>query len=641
MVQPLHLRMERKNLYSDRSAAYVQQAMDTNSSRSEGAQKKPARPLHSPAMASPYRLPISPASFYASPTQSGKDKRTNKDSLEPHSTKWRRLVHSADDSHDEIDFLTPRPSLHERMRGKTPKPAPNIQTSNSVISISVKLRAVFVSKAYGSTSSGLELVSFQSHLALLHDMTECAKVALRDIQGIQLGGSEHALLTIFVSTKGTSARSIASLCGEMHLDTYALLLFVQPNDPEWPALYERMNSCISAEILNEAACVSLYNDAIQANTKPFRIPGMSRPKQAPRKPIPIMIGERRETTRAAVPAVEDTPSVRQTRARVRSEQLLKEDKDSKPILRYPTSGPFAVTLLQSDLDRLKEGEYLNDTMIEFGLRYLLEQIKQNNPSIVRQIHVFNTFFYHKLTESRDRSKTYERLRKWTNKVNIFDKMYVVVPINEHLHWYMAIIVNPRAIKNERSLTSVTAPNRRSSRTSTEGPAASVVSDSSGLETECCPVNHAPEYEEKAGQNHPVFKKEQTYVMVLDSLGITHGPVKTALRDYLRLEARDKGHVRPDVDLKRLGDPLHVDVRVPDQPNFSDCGIYLLHYFDRFFSDPVRFTEISLAARRNSRTEVPVHDEWRSEEVTTKRAWWASIITDLAKDWIPHDKDDDA
>lgn len=76
----------------------------------------------------------------------------------------------------------------------------------------------------------------------------------------------------------------------------------------------------------------------------------------------------------------------------------------------------------------------------------------------------------------------------------------------------------------------------------------------------------------------------------------------------------------------------MDVRVPDQPNFSDCGIYLLHYFDRFFSDPVFFTEISLAARRNSKTEVPIHDAWRSEEVTSKRTWWASIVTDLAKDY---------
>lgn len=626
--------MERKNQHSDRRAAYVQQAMVEKSSRSEEARKKPARPTRSPLTASPYRLPISPTSFYKSPTQSRKEKRTNTGFSESQSAKWRRLIHSADDSQDEIDFLTPRPSLHERMRGKVPKRTPTIQNQDSTVSTCVKLQAVFVSNAYGSTSSGLELVCFQSHMALLHDLAECAKVALRDIQAIQLGGTEHALLALYVSTKSSSARSIASLCGEIHLDTYALLFFVQPNDPEWPALYERLNSCFSAEILNETACCSLYNDAMRSNTKPLHIPGMSQSRQAPRKPTPIMIGERREITRSISPAVEDSSSVHQTRARVRSEQSLQEAKETKPILRYPTSGPFAVTLLQCDLERLKEGEYLNDTMIEFGLRYLLERIKRNNPSLVQQIHVFNTFFYHKLTESRDRSKTYEHLRKWTNKVNIFDKMYVVVPINEHLHWYMAIIVNPKAIINERPLSLASSSIRRSSRTSTGNSAAPGVLDSSGPQLENYSVNHASEHGDNLSQNPSDFKEEQTYVMVLDSLGITHGPVKTALRDYLRLEARDKGHVRPDVDLKRLGDPLHVDVRVPDQPNFSDCGVYLLHYFDRFFSDPVLFTEISLAARRNSRTEVPIHDAWRSEEVTGKRTWWASIVTDLAKNYSP-------
>lgn len=626
--------MERKNQHSDRRAAYVQQAMVEKSSRSEEARKKPARPTRSPLTASPYRLPISPTSFYKSPTQSRKEKRTNTGFSESQSAKWRRLIHSADDSQDEIDFLTPRPSLHERMRGKVPERTPTIQNQDSTVSNCVKLQAVFVSNAYGSTSSGLELVCFQSHMALLHDLAECAKVALRDIQAIQLGGTEHALLALYVSTKSSSARSIASLCGEIHLDTYALLFFVQPNDPEWPALYERLNSCFSAEILNETACCSLYNDAMRSNTNPLHIPGMSQSRQAPRKPTPIMIGERREITRSISPAVEDSSSVHQTRARVRSEQSLQEAKETKSILRYPTSGPFAVTLLQCDLERLKEGEYLNDTMIEFGLRYLLERIKRNNPSLVQQIHVFNTFFYHKLTESRDRSKTYEHLRKWTNKVNIFDKMYVVVPINEHLHWYMAIIVNPKAIINERPLSLASSSIRRSSRTSTGNSAAPGVLDSSSPRLENYSVNHASEHGDNLSQNHSDFKEEQTYVMVLDSLGITHGPVKTALRDYLRLEARDKGHVRPDVDLKRLGDPLHVDVRVPDQPNFSDCGVYLLHYFDRFFSDPVLFTEISLAARRNSRTEVPIHDAWRSEEVTGKRNWWASIVTDLAKNYSP-------
>lgn len=34
------------------------------------------------------------------------------------------------------------------------------------------------------------------------------------------------------------------------------------------------------------------------------------------------------------------------------------------------------------------------------------------------------------------------LKTWTKTVNIFAKKYIVVPINEDTHWYLAIIANP-------------------------------------------------------------------------------------------------------------------------------------------------------------------------------------------------------
>ena len=37
---------------------------------------------------------------------------------------------------------------------------------------------------------------------------------------------------------------------------------------------------------------------------------------------------------------------------------------------YPPSGPGAFSIMKSDLNRLKPGEFLNDTLIEFGLKYV-------------------------------------------------------------------------------------------------------------------------------------------------------------------------------------------------------------------------------------------------------------------------------
>lgn len=407
--------MERQNLFSGRRPVHVQHAMKSPS-RKSAVDDDFKRPARSPATASPYRLPISPASFYASPSHTPSKKRA--DAFEAPDTKLRRTATDTEESRDEIDFLTPAPSLHSRMRGKAKAP---VQPSTTR-SLTVRARAVFVSQAYGSTADGFEVVSFQTHLAVMHNSAECIKVALRDVQSLQLGGSEHACLSVSVSSKSASARSLASLCGETSLHANALLVFMQPHDPAWQGVYDRMRSCIQAEILSEAACMALYNDALRLNTKPFCMPGEDKPPPPPRKPTPIVIGERRRQAETGHEAsvAEDTHAVlRQTRARTRSEQLLKEAQQSKPIVQYPASGPFAVTLLQSDLDRLKEDEYLNDTMIEFGLRYLIEQIKCSRPDLTQQIHVFNTFFYHKLTEHRDRAKTYEHLRKWTNRVNMY------------------------------------------------------------------------------------------------------------------------------------------------------------------------------------------------------------------------------
>ena len=39
-------------------------------------------------------------------------------------------------------------------------------------------------------------------------------------------------------------------------------------------------------------------------------------------------------------------------------------------------------------------------------------------------------------------KRYERVKRWTKKMNIFDKDFIVVPINEHSHWFVAVICFP-------------------------------------------------------------------------------------------------------------------------------------------------------------------------------------------------------
>jgi hypothetical protein len=130
----------------------------------------------------------------------------------------------------------------------------------------------------------------------------------------------------------------------------------------------------------------------------------------------------------------------------------------RPLL-YPPQGPKRVSVDFQDLKRLRDGEFLNDNLIGFYLRYL--QINADSSKIrgYPKIYFFNTFFYEKLTakpaatnptSSASRSINYTAVQKWTSKMDIFDYDYLVVPINEAAHWYVEIICNlPRLVAKSK------------------------------------------------------------------------------------------------------------------------------------------------------------------------------------------------
>ena len=60
---------------------------------------------------------------------------------------------------------------------------------------------------------------------------------------------------------------------------------------------------------------------------------------------------------------------------------------------YPFEGRNAVTITGADVDRLCEGEFLNDSLIDFYLKYLAETLK---PEVQKRVHIFSTFFYSRM-----------------------------------------------------------------------------------------------------------------------------------------------------------------------------------------------------------------------------------------------------
>lgn len=142
----------------------------------------------------------------------------------------------------------------------------------------------------------------------------------------------------------------------------------------------------------------------------------------------------------------------QTRNAVNSLSSGMEGGDSvHNILIYPLSGKGGLPINNKDYLCLGIDQYLNDVIIDFYLKYLAEEILTSDQR--SKTHFFSTFFYNTLTNTKllgttndvklsAAQKRHERVKNWTKSVNIFEKDFIVIPINQQSHWFLAIICFP-------------------------------------------------------------------------------------------------------------------------------------------------------------------------------------------------------
>ncbi|KAI8905197.1 hypothetical protein EDD86DRAFT_73031 [Gorgonomyces haynaldii] len=127
---------------------------------------------------------------------------------------------------------------------------------------------------------------------------------------------------------------------------------------------------------------------------------------------------------------------------------ISQERDNTIMFRFPPDQPLSITVTAYEKTRLADGEFLNDTVIEFYIRYLAFV----HPDWYKEVHIFNSFFFQKLSP-RDKPFTkeegYEAVKRWTKNVDIFAKDFIIIPINESLHWYLSIVCYPgRALSQE-------------------------------------------------------------------------------------------------------------------------------------------------------------------------------------------------
>ncbi|KAL0872660.1 hypothetical protein Bca101_022365 [Brassica carinata] len=113
---------------------------------------------------------------------------------------------------------------------------------------------------------------------------------------------------------------------------------------------------------------------------------------------------------------------------------------------YPQGEPDAVVVRKQDIELLKPRRFINDTIIDFYIKYLKSRIR---PEERGRFHFFNCFFFRKLANLDKGSpssfggrEAYQRVQKWTKNVELFEKDYIFIPINFSFHWSLIIICHP-------------------------------------------------------------------------------------------------------------------------------------------------------------------------------------------------------
>ncbi|XP_050066575.1 sentrin-specific protease 6-like [Aphis gossypii] len=229
----------------------------------------------------------------------------------------------------------------------------------------------------------------------------------------------------------------------------------------------------------------------------------------------------------------------------------------------------------NDYKMLNSNEFINDILIEFYLNYwYTEKLSEEDR---KRTYVFSTYFYTTLAKSFNAFDypahftasqiRHEKVKKWTKNVDIFEKDFVFIPVNENQHWFMAVICFPNLSGkvNMKDGTPVNEPDDDAGRYVVP-PIKSIA----------------------IGRNESDPNTEDLWpcILILDSLsgGVRRARITATLCDWLKQEyiAKYNGKIK-DFSPQAIKGAL---IKLPQQPNYTDCGLFVIHFFKRFFERPI-------------------------------------------------------
>jgi hypothetical protein len=194
-------------------------------------------------------------------------------------------------------------------------------------------------------------------------------------------------------------------------------------------------------------------------------------------------------------------------------------------------------LRKKDIATLDDGTWLNDEVINFCVNCLIRTAKH-------RIQSFNSHFFAALTGAAGTSFRYEKVQRWTRKIDILDFDYLVIPIHQAPnHWSVAVICNLSSIR---------------------------------------PACAKDDLSEKSEDVKPLIITMDNQ----DARGRMNRYIFSALSRYIAAEVRSKQGIQvetTDILWKHSR-------RVPalEKQNNFDCGVFALLNLEQFLIDPNRF-----------------------------------------------------
>lgn len=250
---------------------------------------------------------------------------------------------------------------------------------------------------------------------------------------------------------------------------------------------------------------------------------------------------------------------------------------------YPKDDPDAVSISRREIELLEPNTFVNDTIIDFYIKYLKTKIPVNER---HKYHFFNSFFFRKLADlDKDHVSASEgraaflRVRKWTRKINIFEKDYIFIPVNFSLHWSLLVICHPGEV--------------------------GILKDGEVKDSPIVPC-----------------------ILHMDSLKGNHSGLKDIIQSYLLEEWKERHPEATEDYTSEFSNLRFVPLELPQQENTFDCGLFLLHYVELFLQE----TALDFNPLKISKSSSFLTPDWFiPSEASFKRTLIRKLIYELLDD----------